>query len=59
MDKSTNLNILDWWKVNSTKYPIILRMTRNILTILVLSTVASESAFRVQKEEYLTSIRVV
>eukprot|EP00268_Persea_americana_P017080 TRINITY_DN1817_c0_g1_i5.p3 TRINITY_DN1817_c0_g1~~TRINITY_DN1817_c0_g1_i5.p3 ORF type:complete len:115 (+),score=11.60 TRINITY_DN1817_c0_g1_i5:1383-1727(+) len=43
-DKSISFNILDWWKVNSAKYPVISRMACDILAILV-STAASESAF--------------
>lgn len=39
-----NFNILDWWKVNSSKYPIMARMAHDILAIPV-SSVASESAF--------------
>ena len=41
-------NILDWWTINnSTKYPVISRMARDIFTILVF-TVASESAFSIE-----------
>ena len=43
-DKSISFNILDWWKVNLAKYPVISRMVCDILAIPV-STVASESAF--------------
>ncbi|KAK3146444.1 hypothetical protein QOZ80_3BG0266230 [Eleusine coracana subsp. coracana] len=39
-----SLNILEHWKVHSTKYPILARMARDILAIPA-STVASESAF--------------
>ncbi|PNX57783.1 transposon protein [Trifolium pratense] len=42
--KSPGFDILNWWKVNSTKYPILGQMARDILAI-PLSTVASESAF--------------
>ena len=42
-DKSTNINKLDWCKVNWAKYPIISRKVSEILSILV-SIVASESA---------------
>ena len=38
------IDILQWWKLNSTKYPILSHMARDILAIPV-STVASESAF--------------
>ncbi|XP_035835876.1 zinc finger BED domain-containing protein RICESLEEPER 2-like [Helianthus annuus] len=37
-------DILLWWKVNSTRYPTLARMAKDILAIPV-STVASESAF--------------
>ncbi|GAU34710.1 hypothetical protein TSUD_29520 [Trifolium subterraneum] len=42
--KSPGFDLLNWWKVNSTKYPILGQMARDILAI-PLSTVASESAF--------------
>lgn len=42
--KSSNIDILNWWKVNSTKYPTLGRMARDILAMPI-STVASESAF--------------
>lgn len=38
------LNVLLWWKMNGSKYPILEKITRDILAILV-STVVSESAF--------------
>ncbi|XP_050896673.1 uncharacterized protein LOC127103460 [Lathyrus oleraceus] len=39
-----NFDILNWWKVNSTKYPTLGIMARDILAMPI-STVASESAF--------------
>ena len=39
-----NLNILLWWKVNGSKYPILEKITRDALVVLI-STVASESTF--------------
>ncbi|KAG7582739.1 HAT C-terminal dimerization domain [Arabidopsis suecica] len=37
-------DLLDWWKTNSSKYPIMSLMAREILAVPV-SSVASESAF--------------
>ena len=42
--KITNFDILVWWKQNSTRYPILSTMVRDVLASPV-STVASESAF--------------
>ncbi|XP_050876751.1 zinc finger BED domain-containing protein RICESLEEPER 1-like [Lathyrus oleraceus] len=42
--KSPGFDILNWWKVNSNKYPILGQMARDVLAMPV-STVASESAF--------------
>jgi hypothetical protein len=39
-----SIDILEWWKTNSLKYPTISRMARDVLAIPA-STVASESAF--------------
>jgi hypothetical protein len=41
---SSVFDILTWWKVNSTKFPIIARIARDVLAIPI-TTVASESAF--------------
>ncbi|KAJ1694439.1 hypothetical protein LUZ63_011137 [Rhynchospora breviuscula] len=38
-------DILVWWKMNAAKYPILARLTRDILAIPI-STVASESTFK-------------
>ena len=44
-DKTTpDFDILMWWKVNRSRYPILSEIARDLLAILV-STVASESAF--------------
>ncbi|XP_054806276.1 zinc finger BED domain-containing protein RICESLEEPER 2-like [Prosopis cineraria] len=37
-------DILNWWKVNSSKYPVIGQIARDVLAMPI-STVASESAF--------------
>ena len=39
-----DFNILKWWKDNAARFPILARMARDVLAVLV-STVASESAF--------------
>ncbi|KAK9187236.1 hypothetical protein WN944_018628 [Citrus x changshan-huyou] len=39
--KNESFDVLDWWKINSFKYPILSYVTRDILAIHV-STVASE-----------------
>ncbi|KAK9074591.1 hypothetical protein SSX86_007189 [Deinandra increscens subsp. villosa] len=39
-----NFDVLKWWKANSSRYPIVSRMAKDILAIPV-SSVASESAF--------------
>jgi hypothetical protein len=39
-----DFDILLWWKVNASKYPILTEIVRDILVIPI-STVASESAF--------------
>ncbi|WOK96906.1 hypothetical protein Cni_G05614 [Canna indica] len=42
--RKTELDILNYWKINGQRYPTVARMARDILSI-PLSTVASESAF--------------
>ncbi|XP_074305722.1 zinc finger BED domain-containing protein RICESLEEPER 2-like [Silene latifolia] len=37
-------NILDWWKLNEPRFPVLARMARDVLAMPI-STVASESAF--------------
>ena len=39
-------DILGWWKSNGSKYPILSRIARDILVILI-STIASELAFSI------------
>ncbi|WVZ09209.1 hypothetical protein V8G54_013739 [Vigna mungo] len=41
---SVEFDILHWWKVNSTRFPILANMAREVLAIPI-STVASECAF--------------
>ncbi|PON44910.1 HAT, C-terminal dimerization domain containing protein [Parasponia andersonii] len=42
--KNSNFDILEWWKVTSSKFPVLGAIARDVLAIQV-STVASESAF--------------
>ena len=42
--RKEEVDILDWWKNNSSKYPVLSKMARDILAIPA-STVPSESAF--------------
>lgn len=42
--RNSDFNILDWWKINSPKFPKLSKIARDILSIPV-STVASESTF--------------
>ncbi|CAN0829998.1 Zinc finger BED domain-containing protein RICESLEEPER 2 [Linum grandiflorum] len=42
--RSVDFDILNWWKANSTKYPTLSLIARDVLAIPI-STVASESAF--------------
>ena len=44
--ENANFDILAWWKMKSGKYPILARMSRDILAVPI-STVASEAAFSV------------
>ncbi|KAM3326725.1 hypothetical protein P3S67_001851 [Capsicum chacoense] len=43
-DRRRWINTLDWWRSNETQYPVLSRLARDILNVLM-STVASESAF--------------
>ncbi|CAI9301032.1 unnamed protein product [Lactuca saligna] len=43
-DDSEMFSILDWWKVNSPRFPVLSLMARDVFAIPV-STVASESVF--------------
>ncbi|KAL4566910.1 hypothetical protein LXL04_031036 [Taraxacum kok-saghyz] len=42
--KNKDFDVLEWWKISSSKYPILAMMARDVLAIQV-SIVASESAF--------------
>ena len=42
--KNDEFDILKWWKVNSSRFPILAQLARDVLAIPI-STVASESAF--------------
>lgn len=44
VEKPKNFNILAWWKASSDRYPVVSKIARDVLSILV-STVASEPAF--------------
>lgn len=44
ISSSKSFDVLAWWKGNCSKYPILSKMTRDVLSIPI-STVASESAF--------------
>ncbi|KAK9065205.1 hypothetical protein SSX86_016588 [Deinandra increscens subsp. villosa] len=43
-EKTEDFNILQWWKINASRYPTLAKMAKDILAIPV-SSVASESAF--------------
>ncbi|XVE91278.1 hypothetical protein DITRI_Ditri20bG0140700 [Diplodiscus trichospermus] len=56
-----DFDILGWWKLNKTKYPILSRMASDILSI-PFSTVAADSVFDTQRkkmDDYRTSLRPV
>ncbi|GJU87762.1 zinc finger BED domain-containing protein RICESLEEPER 2 [Tanacetum coccineum] len=41
---TSDFDILEWWKLNAPRFPIVARMAKDILAIQI-TTVASESAF--------------
>ena len=43
MDNDSEFDILNWWKLNGPKFPILARMVQDILAIPT-SSVASESS---------------
>ncbi|KAH9705268.1 BED-type domain-containing protein [Citrus sinensis] len=52
------LNVLLWWRVNGSRYPILEKITRDVLAVSI-STVASESAFSTGRriiDEYRSSL---
>ncbi|KAL0340246.1 UNVERIFIED_CONTAM: Zinc finger BED domain-containing protein RICESLEEPER 1 [Sesamum radiatum] len=44
--RAETFNILDWWKINSLRLPILAKIARDILAVPA-TTVASEAAFSV------------
>ena len=48
---TSNFDILNWWKVNSSKYKVLSEVARDVLAIPV-STVSSEATF-------ITGVRVI
>ena len=52
------LNVLLWWRVNGSRYPIMEKIAKDVLVIPV-STVASESSFNIGRriiDEYRSSL---
>lgn len=49
--KGTEYDILGWWKINSSKFPVLSDIARDVLAMQV-SSVASESAFSISGRIY-------
>lgn len=43
-DENPDFDILNWWKINTSRFPILSQLARDVLAVPI-STVASESAF--------------
>ena len=43
--REENFDILEWWNESSSRYKVLSKIVRDILVILISSTVASKSAF--------------
>ncbi|GKE71156.1 zinc finger BED domain-containing protein RICESLEEPER 2-like protein, partial [Tanacetum coccineum] len=57
-DKSVHFDILEWWKVNSQRFPILSLIARDLLAIPI-SIVASESVFSTSDrvlDSYMSSL---
>ncbi|KAI3920239.1 hypothetical protein MKX01_017896 [Papaver californicum] len=48
LDDIENFDVLDWWKSNAKRYPVLSCITRDVLAAQA-STVASESTFSLKK----------
>jgi hypothetical protein len=53
--RSDKFDILKWWSANSTSYPTLAALARDVLLVLA-STVASESAFSMGGKLWQTSV---
>ncbi|KAL4367401.1 hypothetical protein GQ457_05G025640 [Hibiscus cannabinus] len=61
LPREQDFNILSWWKLNKTKYPILWRMASDILSI-PFSTVSPDSVFDTERKKinnYHSSLRPV
>jgi hypothetical protein len=52
--EDNKFDILGWWKVNSSRFPVLAKMARDVLAILV-STIASEPSLAQLDEVSMTS----